>query len=165
MKIAVYPGSFDPITNGHIDIIRRATKIFDVIYVAVLTNLSKKDNHFELAKRLEMVKTALADLPGVKAESFDGLLVDYSEAKKACAIIRGLRAVSDFEYEFQMALTNAHMKPDIETVFLMAGAQYSYLSSSLVMQIASLGGDISEFVPDIVRNMIEGKRNATIRDH
>ena len=163
MKIAVYPGSFDPVTNGHIDIIERASKIFDTIFVAVLSNPSKKDSAFPLEERIAMLKETLKKMPNIMVESFGGLLVDYAEGKNACAIIRGLRAVSDFEYEFQMALTNSHMKPAIETVFLMAGSQYSYLSSSLVMQIASLGGDISEFVPDVVRKKIGDKRNANIR--
>ncbi|MCX5749148.1 MAG: pantetheine-phosphate adenylyltransferase [Candidatus Saganbacteria bacterium] len=155
MKIAVYPGSFDPITNGHLDIIERAMKIFDKIFIAVLRNPEKKQ-HFNLEDRLEMTKEAVKSIAGVEVESFEGLLVDYAVQKKACAIIRGLRAVSDFEYEFQLALTNAHLKPEIETVFLMTGSRYSYLSSSLVLQISSLGGDISDFVPDTVNKKIKG---------
>ncbi len=157
MKIAVYPGSFDPITNGHMDVIERATKIFDVVYVAVLRNLSK-EHKFTLDERLEMVRSAAGDAKNVVVESFEGLLVDYAASKKACAIIRGMRAVSDFENEFQMALTNAHMRPEIETVFFMTSPQYSYLSSSLVLQIAGLGGDISEFVPVPVKIKLEGKK-------
>lgn len=155
MKIAVYPGSFDPITNGHLDVIERAKKVFDIVYVAVLRNMSK-DPHFSLADRVEMVKGAVGNTENVIVESFEGLLVDYAKSKGACAIIRGLRAVSDFENEFQMALTNAHMRPEIETVFFMTSSSFSYLSSSLVLQIASLGGDVSEFVPGSVITKLEG---------
>ena len=155
MKIAVYPGSFDPVTNGHLDIIERATKIFDRVYVAMLRNVEKHP-HFTLEDRIEMASAAVSGMKNVTVESFEGLLVDYAEAKKACAIIRGLRAVSDFDYEFQMALTNAQMKPEIETVFLMTGYKYSYLSSSLVLQIAKLGGDVSRFVPDVVKRKLQG---------
>ncbi len=157
MKTAVYPGSFDPVTNGHIDIIERAAKIFKVVYVAVLKNTEKKP-HFSLEDRIQMLKKSLGKRKNVIIESFDGLLVDYAARKKAHAIIRGLRAVSDFDYEFQMALTNAQMNRDIETVFLMTGHKYSYLSSSLVLQIASLGGDVSQFVPKIVREKLAGGR-------
>lgn len=157
MKTAVYPGSFDPVTNGHIDIIDRAAKIFKVVYVAVLKNTGKKP-HFPLKDRILMLKKAIGARKNIKVESFDGLLVDFAARKKARAIIRGLRAVSDFDYEFQMALTNAQMNRDIETVFLMTGHKYSYLSSSLVLQIASLGGDVSRFVPKIVREKLAGGR-------
>lgn len=157
MKTAVYPGSFDPVTNGHIDIIERAAKIFKVVYVAVLKN-TEKQPHFSLEDRIFMLKKALGKRANIKIESFEGLLVDYAAAKKAHAIIRGLRAVSDFDYEFQMALTNAQMNRDIETVFLMTGHRYSYLSSSLVLQIASLGGDVSRFVPAIVKEKLAGGR-------
>ena len=146
MKICVYPGSFDPITNGHLDIINRALKIFDKVYIAVLHNPEKK-SHFSLEERLKMVQSSVKRSEKIEVESFDGLLVEYARKKGACAIIRGLRAVSDFEYEFQMALTNASMEPKVETVFLMTSYKYSYLSSSLVMQIAKLGGDVEEFVP------------------
>lgn len=149
MKIAVYPGSFDPVTNGHIDIIDRASKIFSKIYVAVLKNPQKKA-HFSLEERIYMLKESLNGRKNVVVESFDGLLIDYAAKKKAHAIIRGLRAVSDFDYEFQMALTNAQMNSKIETVFFMTGHKYSYLSSSLVLQIASLKGDVSQFVPKVV---------------
>jgi len=155
MKIAVYPGSFDPITNGHLDIIERAKKVFDKVFVAVLKNPEKKQ-HFSLEDRVEMVKGSVAGISGVEVESFDGLLVDFAVQKGACAIIRGLRAVSDFEYEFQLALTNAQLKPEIETVFFMTGSKYSYLSSSLVLQIASFGGETGGFVPEIVNKKIKG---------
>ncbi|MFA5104966.1 MAG: pantetheine-phosphate adenylyltransferase [Candidatus Margulisiibacteriota bacterium] len=157
MKIAVYPGSFDPVTNGHIDIIERAAKIFKVVYVAVLKN-TDKEPHFSLKDRILMLKKSLGSRKNIRIESFEGLLVDYAARKKAHAIIRGLRAVSDFDYEFQMALTNAQMNRDIETVFLMTGHKYSYLSSSLVLQISSLGGDVSRFVPKIVREKLAGGR-------
>ena len=144
MKIGVYPGSFDPITNGHLDIIDRAAKLFDKVYVAVIRNPEKKPA-FDIESRIEMIKATVKD--NVEVDGFDGLLIDYVKKVKAHAIIRGLRAVSDFDYEFQMALTNRKMDPDIETVFLMTDYKYSYLSSSFVKQIARLGGDVSSFVP------------------
>ncbi|PIS29980.1 pantetheine-phosphate adenylyltransferase [Candidatus Saganbacteria bacterium CG08_land_8_20_14_0_20_45_16] len=143
MKTAIYPGSFDPITNGHLDIIKRASELFDRVIVAVIKNPSKK-SQFSLADRVEMIKKCV---PGVIVESFDGLLVEYARQKGAKTIVRGLRAVSDFDYEFQMALTNRKMAPTIETIFLMTDYRYSYLSSSFVKQIAALGGDVSELVP------------------
>ena len=147
MKIGVYPGSFDPITNGHLDIIDRAAKLFDKVYVAVIRNPEKKPA-FDIESRIKMIKATVKGK--VEVDSFDGLLIDYVEKMKAHAIIRGLRAVSDFDYEFQMALTNRKMDPDIETVFLMTDYKYSYLSSSFVKQIAGLGGDVSNFVPKAV---------------
>ena len=153
MKSCVYPGSFDPITNGHLQIIQRALKIFDVVYIAVLHNPEKHSN-FSFNDRIKMVKESIGPSKKIFVESFDGLLVDYAASKGACAIIRGLRAVSDFEFEFQMALTNAKMQPKIETVFLMTGYKYSYLSSSLVMQIAKLGGDVSDLVPAYVKQKL-----------
>ncbi|MFH1386927.1 MAG: pantetheine-phosphate adenylyltransferase [bacterium] len=146
MKIAIYPGSFDPITNGHLDVIERAAKLFGEVIVAVIHNPEKKPR-FSFKERLAMIKEAVAHCQNVKVESFDGLLVDYVKAKGAGSIIRGLRAVSDFDYEFQMALTNRKMAPEIETVFLMTDYRYSYLSSSFVKQIAKLGGDIAGLVP------------------
>lgn len=150
-KKAICPGSFDPVTNGHVDIIERAAKIFDSIHIAVLEN-PEKQSLFSVLDRVEMVKAATKHIKQVKVESFKGLLVDYAKKVKASAVIRGLRAVSDFEYEFQMALTNRKMDPNIETVFLMTDYKYSYLSSSFVKQIAKLKGDVSELVPEVVLN-------------
>lgn len=154
MRIAVYPGSFDPVTNGHIDIIERGLSIFDRIIVAVIKNPSKTPL-FPIADRVAMIKQALKGKKNVSVESFDGLLVKFSKKVGAKAIIRGLRAVSDFEYEFQLALTNRKMKEDLETVFLMTDYKYSYLSSSLVREIAQLGGDISGFVPPAVKKYLK----------
>lgn len=154
MKIAVYPGSFDPVTNGHVDIIERAAKIFDLVYVAIIVN-PEKTPYFDIDDREEMLKAAVRHIKKAKVDSFDGLLVDYAASKKARIIVRGLRAVSDFDYEFQMALTNLRMRPDIETVFIMTDYKYSYLSSSLVKQISSLGGNVSGLVPKIVASKLK----------
>ncbi len=145
-KIAVYPGSFDPVTNGHIDIIDRASKIFGTVYVSVIIN-PEKEPAFSLEERLAMLKEVLKGKKNIKLDCFDGLLVHYLEKVNARSIIRGLRAVSDFDYEFQMALTNRRLDPDIETIFLMTDYKYSYLSSSLIKEITRLGGDVSGFVP------------------
>lgn len=157
MKIAVYPGSFDPVTNGHVDIIERAAKIFDLVHVAVILN-PEKTPFFDIDEREEMLRGAIRHVKKAKVDSFNKLLVDYARSKKACAIVRGLRAVSDFDYEFQMALTNLRMCPEIETVFIMTDYKYSYLSSSLVKQIASLGGDVSGLVPKIVAKKLKKPR-------
>ena len=146
MKIAVYPGSFDPITNGHLDIIKRAESLFDEVIVAVIRNPSKS-SQFTLEERVEMIKKSIGGLKKVKVDSFEGLLVSYAQKKKANVIVRGLRAVSDFDYEFQMALTNRKMVPKIETLFFMTDYKYSYLSSSFVKEIARLGGKVGELVP------------------
>lgn len=153
MKIAVYPGSFDPVTNGHVDIIERAAKIFDLVYVSIIVN-PEKAPYFAIDDREEMLRSAVRHIKKAKVDSFDGLLVDYAASKKACVIVRGLRAVSDFDYEFQMALTNLRMRPDIETVFIMTDYKYSYLSSSLVKQISSLGGNVSGLVPKAVASKL-----------
>jgi pantetheine-phosphate adenylyltransferase len=149
MKIAVYPGSFDPITNGHLDVIERASRLFDRVIVAVIKNPDKTP-HFSFKDRRAMLEASVPHCDNVAVEDFDGLLVEYVRGKKACAVVRGLRAVSDFDYEFQMALTNRRMAPEIETVFLMTDYRYSYLSSSFVKQIAGLGGDVSGLVPAAV---------------
>ncbi len=153
--IAVCPGSFDPVTVGHLDIIKRASKMFSKVIVLVSTNTNKAPA-FTKAERVEMLKLSTANLPNVTVESFDGLLADYTKKIGAKAIVKGLRAMSDFEYEFQMALTNKKLNPDTETVFLTTNSENMYLSSSLVRQVASMGGDISEFVPkEIIEKVVK----------
>lgn len=154
--IAVCPGSFDPITNGHLDIIVRGAKIFDEIYVSVLNN-STKTPLFSVQERIELIKEVTKDIPNVKVDSFDGLLVDYAKSVNANALIRGLRAVSDFEYEMQNASMNRVLDDAVETFFIMTNNQYSFLSSSIVKEVAKYGGDISELVPPIVENQLHNK--------
>ncbi len=146
MKVAVYPGSFDPITNGHLDIITRGAKTFDKVIVAVLVNVEKK-GLFDIAERVELIKRVTKDIPNVEVDSFDGLLIEYMKKKNASVILKGLRAISDFEYEFQMALMNTKLDNSIETLFMMTSAQYSYVSSSAVKQVAKFGGCIEGLVP------------------
>lgn len=146
---AIYPGTFDPVTFGHIDLIKRARQIFSEVIVGVAHNPHKKPL-FALSERLDMVKEATLGLEGVSVESFEGLVVDYARKKKIKVLIRGLRMISDFEYEFQMALTNRRLAPDIETIFLMPQESYSYLSSKLLKEAATLGADLSSFVPPFV---------------
>ena len=152
-KIAIYPGSFDPVTNGHLDIIERAAEIFDEIIVAV-TSQNLKNPLFTIDERVSMLKKAISKMKNATADSFSGLLVDYAGRKKAAAIIRGLRAVSDFEYEFQMALMNRHLSQKnrvlLETVYLMPDERYTYLSSTLVKEVAKLGGSVISFVPGFI---------------
>ncbi|MBC2209807.1 pantetheine-phosphate adenylyltransferase [Listeria seeligeri] len=157
-KIAVIPGTFDPITNGHLDIIERAAKIFDVLYVSVLNNLSKKPL-FNVEERMEMIKQVTAHLPNIQVESASGLTVDYAAMRGATAIVRGLRAVSDFEYEMQIASMNRTLNAAIETFFVMTNTKYSFLSSSMVKEVAQYQGDISELVPEIVNQAIQAKFN------
>ncbi|MBC2005880.1 pantetheine-phosphate adenylyltransferase [Listeria welshimeri] len=157
-KIAVIPGTFDPITNGHLDIIERAAKIFDVLYVAVLNNSSKKPL-FTVEERMEMIKQVTAHLPNVAVESASGLTVDYAAKRDATAIVRGLRAVSDFEYEMQIASMNRTLNAEIETFFVMTNTKYSFLSSSMVKEVAQYHGDISELVPEMVNRAIQVKFN------
>ena len=145
MKIAVYPGSFDPITLGHLNLIKRASRIFDKVYVCVMVN-SGKHPWFTLEERMEFIQRCVERFGNVEVEYSDKLLVEYAKSRGATVIVKGLRAVSDFEYEFQMALTNKKLNPDVETVFLTTSAEYMYLSSSIVKQVASFGGDISGFV-------------------
>lgn len=155
MKIAICPGSFDPITNGHLEIIRRASKLFDKVIVVVMSNYFKKTGAFAPDERVELIKRVTTDIPGIEVEAYYGLLADYAAQKNAAAIVKGLRAVSDFDTEFQQALANKKLNSDVETVFLTASGENMYLSSSMVKQICEFGGDISEFVPDVIRDDIE----------
>ena len=156
--VAIYPGSFDPITNGHVDLVERTLRVFDQVIVAIATNPGKDASLFTLSERLQMVRAVFAAHEGrVQAESFEGLLVDYAERKQATVIIRGLRAVSDFEYEFQMAMMNHRLKPKLETFFMMTGESEFYISSRLVKEVVSLGGNVSGLVPDLVLQKLEQK--------
>ncbi|MCQ2450532.1 MAG: pantetheine-phosphate adenylyltransferase [Clostridia bacterium] len=156
-KIAICPGSFDPITFGHIDIIQRAALMFDEIIVVIMKNISKTSGSFTPEERKEFILKCVGDIPNVRVDIYDGLLADYARQKNACAIIKGLRAMSDFEYEFQMALTNKKLNPEVETIFLTTSAENMYLSSSMVKQIASMGGDISDFVPKEILGEISSR--------
>jgi pantetheine-phosphate adenylyltransferase len=159
-RTAIFPGSFDPITNGHVDIIRRALRLFDGIVVAVLKNAAKQP-HFSPEARVAIIGEVFAGEPGVEVDTFDGLLVEYVQRKQAAAIIRGLRAISDFEYEMQMAHMNRHLSPTVETVFLMPDQANSFLSSRLVKEVFSLGGDVAAFVPPAVHRRLQETRGAT----
>ena len=150
MRTVIYPGSFDPLTNGHLDVIQRAAKLFDHVIVAVARNESKSPL-FDLPERIALVKEVIAPLPNTSADNFEGLLVDYVEKRSGHAVIRGLRAVSDFEFEFQLALMNRKLNERIETIFMMPKDTYTFLSSRIVKEIARLGGDVSAFVPPQVR--------------
>ena len=161
MKTYIYPGSFDPITYGHIDIIERASKIADKLIVAVLNN-HDKNSLFSVDERLEMIKDAVKDYGNIEVESFEGLLVDYVKSKNANIVIRGLRAVTDFKYELQMAQTNRELYKDIDTVFLLTNLKYSYLSSSAVKQVAAFDGDVSKFVTPLVADKLKRKYNKYI---
>jgi pantetheine-phosphate adenylyltransferase len=155
MKIAIYPGSFDPITNGHLDILERAMKLFDKVIITIARN-SVKNPLFSEKERLAMIKEAVKDLEGVEVDSFDGLLVEYARKKKATAVVRGLRAISDFEYELQMALMNRRLNEQLVTVFLMPNEKYTYLNSSIVREIARHQGDVKDFVPQhVYRKLME----------
>lgn len=156
MRTVVYPGSFDPLTNGHLDVVQRAAKLFDRVIMAVARNEGKQPL-FELKERVELVAQSIAHLPNVKADSFDGLLVEYAKRQGAQAIIRGLRAVSDFEFEFQLALMNRKLNEDIETIFMMPKDTYTFLSSRIVKEIARHGGDISTFVPACVQAALRAR--------
>lgn len=154
--IAIYPGTFDPITNGHIDLVQRALRFFDEVIIAVAPSL-RKQTLFTLGERLTLIHEAIAGMPKSSVESFDGLLVEYVREKQGIAIIRGLRAVSDFEYEFQIAHMNRRLRRDIETVFLMPSEEYSFLSSSIIKEVASFGGSIKGLVPKAVEKAISRK--------
>jgi len=153
MKTVICPGSFDPVTKGHMDIIERASKLFDKVIVAVLNNASKNPS-FTIDERIELLKETTKHLDNIEISTFDGLLVAFAKLRGASAVVKGLRAVTDFEYEFQMSMINKKLCPEIETIFLNTSQEYMYLSSSVVKQIASAGGDISMFVPEEIRDKI-----------
>lgn len=156
MKLAVYPGSFDPVTRGHIDILEKTSRLFDKVIIAVVHNVHKKAL-FTLEERVEMIKESTSHLPNIEVESFTGLLVDYLRQKNACAIIRGLRTVSDFEYEATMAFMNKNLLPDVDTIFVMSRPEYIFISSSGVKEAALLGGDVSSMVPETVEKRLREK--------
>lgn len=156
--IAIYPGSFDPFTHGHMDVVRRGLEIFDTVVIAVANN-SEKNSLFTVVERVEMINRLVEDNPRVRVETFDGLLVDYVVEKKARVILRGLRAVTDFEFEFQLAQMNHTVCQQVETLFMMTSPKFAYLSSSIVKEVGRLGGDISKFVPPLVRDELEKKFN------
>lgn len=156
MLRAIYPGSFDPVTNGHLDVIRRASGLVDELIVGVLNNKAKTPL-FSVEERVKMLKEVTKELPGVKIVPFEGLLIDFAKEMSAKMVVRGLRAVTDFEYELQMAQTNHKLAEDIETVFLTTSLEYSYLSSTIVKEVAAFGGDISQFVPEHVEERIKSK--------
>jgi pantetheine-phosphate adenylyltransferase len=155
MRIAIYPGSFDPPTNGHVDVIRRAARLFDRLIVAIGRN-SEKKAMFSDEQREAMLKEITAELPNVDVQAFDGLLVDFAKSAGANSVVRGLRALSDFDNEFQMALANRALSPELETVFLMTSAEHMFVSSSIVREVASLGGDVSGMVPFAVLSRLRG---------
>ena len=156
MKLAIYPGSFDPITNGHLDVIERAKNLFDRVVVTIADNPAKKPL-FSIDDRLTMIRASTEGWDGIEVDTFSGLVVDYAKHKGAVAVIRGLRAISDFEFEFQMALMNRHMAAEISTVFLMPHEEYTHLNSSIIREIASFGQDVSSFVPPIVTEYLSKK--------
>jgi pantetheine-phosphate adenylyltransferase len=157
--IALYPGSFDPLTNGHVDIIRRGLRFFDWIVIAVATN-QEKTPLFSVPERVSIAREVFRDSPNVEVDTFDGLLVDYARRKKASVIVRGLRAVSDFEYEMQMALMNRRLNQDVETMFMMPAEPYTYVSSRLVKEVVALGGTVHGLVPEVVEARLRDKRTA-----
>ena len=158
-KIAIYPGSFDPLHNGHVDIIQRGSRLFDRIVVAILLNIEKAPL-FTVQERVAIAREVFRDNPNVEVDTFDGLLVDYARRKGANAIVRGLRAISDFEYEMQMALMNRNLNPGVETVFMMPAETYTYVSSRIVKEVVALGGSVTNLVPSIVNDRLRRKREA-----
>jgi pantetheine-phosphate adenylyltransferase len=158
-RVAIYPGSFDPLTNGHVDIIERGAKIFDSIIVAILVNVEKTPL-FSETERIAIINDVFKAHKNVKADTFSGLLVDYAQRKNASVLVRGLRAVSDFEYEFQMALMNRHLAPGLETVFMMPDEKYTYISSRLIKEVFMLGGEITGLVPPLVEEKLRAKQKA-----
>jgi pantetheine-phosphate adenylyltransferase len=162
LRLAVYPGSFDPLTNGHVDIIDRGARMFDRIVVAVLVNIEKRPL-FTAHERVEIAREVFRGRDNVEVETFEGLLVDYARRRRAVAIVRGLRAVSDFEYEMQMALMNRRLYPDVETVFMMPAEPYTYVSSRLVKEVVALGGSVSGLVPEVVEERLKEKQLARTR--
>lgn len=156
MRIGLYAGTFDPVTNGHLDILMRSLEVFDKIIVAVAES-TPKNTFFTLSERVEMVKSAAAGIDNVEVRAFSGLLVDFARQMGAAAVVRGLRVISDFEYEFQMALMNRRLNDNVETVFLMPSEEYTYLNSSLVKEIASTGSDVSQFVPEAVASILRDR--------
>jgi pantetheine-phosphate adenylyltransferase len=155
--IALYPGSFDPLTNGHVDIIQRGSRFFDWIVIAVATN-QEKTPLFSVPERVSIAREVFRDWPNVEVDTFDGLLVDYARRKKASVIVRGLRAVSDFEYEMQMALMNRRMRQEISTIFMMPHERYTYLNSTIIRELARYDADVTEFVPQCVADALRGKQ-------
>jgi pantetheine-phosphate adenylyltransferase len=158
-RVAIYPGSFDPLTNGHVDIIERGAKIFDAIIVAILANVEKTPLFTE-NERITIIRDVFKGHDNVQAETFSGLLVNYAQLKNASVLVRGLRAVSDFEYEFQMALMNRHLAPGLETVFMMPDEKYTYISSRLIKEVFTLGGEITGLVPPVVEQKLRAKQKA-----
>ena len=154
MKLCIYPGTFDPFTNGHLDVLERAARLFDRVTVAIAVD-STKSALFGVEQRVDLIRANLTALPNVDVVSFEGLLVEFARARHACAIIRGLRALSDFEFEFNLALMNRHLEPEVETIFVMPNEAFSYTSSTLVKQVAKLGGDIGKFVPPNVATALK----------
>lgn len=157
-RIAIYPGSFDPVTNGHLDILKRGLKLFDKIIVAILQN-PEKQSLFSVEERIDMLRQSLKGMKNTEVDTFDGLLVDYAAQRKAQAILRGMRAVSDFEYEFQMALMNRRLNREVQTVFLMTGLRWIFTSSSIIKEAARFGGNIEGMVPAIVQRKLKAKFN------
>ena len=156
-RLAIYPGSFDPLTNGHVDIIARGARLFDRVVVAILLNAGKQPL-FSVEERVSIVKEVFVGTPNVEVDTFQGLLVEYAHQKRASVIVRGLRAVADFEYELQMALMNRHLSEDLETVFMMPAEKYTYVSSRLIKEIAALGGSLTGLVPPVVETRLARRR-------